>query len=72
MSNQYDLAIAKMELAKTLALAAYEKAQKTNGAESNIELLGKLFKTAYAAVMDAVGPTIIESVVPGPEESEKL
>lgn len=72
MSNAYDLAIAKMELARILALEAYEKAQRTNGAESNIQLLCNMFKIAYETVISVTGPTIIESVVPGPEESEKL
>jgi len=70
-TNQYDLAIAKMEIAKSFVVAAFEGRRPGLEAEANLELLTKLFAAAYAAITEVVEPTVTHMLIPGPDDTAR-
>lgn len=72
MSDQYDLAIAKISAAMELVMTAYEKGEPNPNPETNLRLLTELFQLAFERITDTVSPTLTQDIIPGPPDTATI
>lgn len=72
MSDQYDLATAKISAALEMVMAAFENGKPSTDPEANLRLLTDLFQLAFDRITDAVGPTLRQDIIPGPPDTSTI